>query len=390
MFSHKLLILIPLIIVPLLAIAGSVFVSKGYEVSTTMWVESSPLLGVSVQFAGPQLPSEAQAIVLNEWLRTNSFVLEVMKRANLYQSVTEGTWPKPTVLEEQLAVVPQAGPVISQLIFKKSSDPDARLDQATEYIRKSLTVGAASAHIVKVSYSGNDSEAAVRLINSTIQLFNEKSTESKVQQARMAVDFFQSWVREYQASVEESSRALRQFKEEHPAPADPALPRPPSEEQALRDLERRYSLNQTQYQGALDRLEQARLAGQADLLRTQGAFTIADQPEAPKESGFNKRQAVLSGFIGLLVGLSLGLGIVLVMAWGDRSIRSTEDLLALTGIPVVAAIPHLEAPKKRWSMQSWREWKDCSSDNRDTRFSIFLLLSWAAIRPIWLLRRRWP
>ncbi len=344
-FSHKLLILLPLIVVTSLSVAGSLFLSRSYNVSATIWIDSAPLLSISDTTKGYQQPNQIEADALGEWLGTKSFIREIIERTGLQEEIEQGKWPKPSTLETDLANLPVIGSTIRNIAPQRSNNRQVLLDRAVEQVRKSLNTGAVGTHFVKISYRGGDAQLGMKLVNEVIKIYSERSTGRKAENAKAAIDFFQTQLQERAARLEASSQALLKFKEAHPVA--PNTNRPPAEEQELAELERQYSQDLSLYNAVLNRLEQARLSGAADLEKTQISFQIADPPEVPLAGGFDMKKVITFSVVGLIVGLCLGLGTVLVMAWLDKTVKSSEDLLNTMDIPVLATISHLTVPKKR-------------------------------------------
>ncbi|MBI4317968.1 MAG: hypothetical protein HY675_05725 [Chloroflexi bacterium] len=341
-FSHKLLILVPIIIVTSLSVLGGILTSNTYTVSAMIWVDSSALSNM-FSARGYQQPNELEAKALNEWLDTKSFLRDLVKRSGLHEAVILGEWPKASWPETTVAGWPMVGPTIQSLAFKRSTDPDALLDQVMGQVRKSLRAVAVGAYLLRVDYKGDDPELGANLVSNAIELFNERSTVWKAEQSKAAVFFLQAEVKEYEARVDTSARALRRFRETHPTPSNGI--RPGAEEQELIELEKQYALDRTLYEAALGRLEQTRLVGDAELQMRQSTFRVADLPEAPKAGGLPRKGLITFTLVGIIAGLVLGLGTVITVAWADKTVRHREDLNGTTDAPVLATIPRLVAPK---------------------------------------------
>src|SRR5205823_1967433 len=82
--------------------------------------------------------------------------------------------------------------------------------------------------------------------------------------------------------------------------------------------------------GQLQRLRSLRAAG------TDSGAAIIEKAAVGAPVGRNKRRALE---LGLVIGLLLGFGAVAIAENVDRRIRSPDDLEAMTGLPLLSAIP---------------------------------------------------
>lgn len=301
-FSHRLLVLLPLILVPLMSAVAAVVVGRSYEVTATIWVDPAIQLGGSPDPALSKEANEIEGSALQEWLATESFVTELISRSS-------GT----SVLQ----------------------------DRAVEVVRKSLRVEWSGSRIVKVSYRGENPELGVRLVGGAIDLFNEKRGASRIGEARVAGDFLEEGLREPQRRFTEAADALRRFRESHPVPEGQTLSA--ADQAELANLENLYSTARDLYGSAQVRLQESRLAVNADLLRTQNPLKVVDPPEAPGAMGLDENRVLIFSLVGLAAGLILSLVVVVWTGWTDGAVRSAEDLRHLSDLPLLATIPHLAA-----------------------------------------------
>ncbi|MBI4320704.1 MAG: hypothetical protein HY675_19610 [Chloroflexi bacterium] len=353
-FSHKLLILLPLIVIVPLSVLGSIFLSKTYEVSATIWIDSSPLLSFADGARNYKQANEVEADAINEWLGTKSFVRELIQKTGIQEEIDLGTWPRASRLEEETGRMPVVGSIVGLFSARRSNEPAIIFDLAVDRVRKSLKAEPTGAHTLKVAYAGDDPELGTKLVASTIELYNERSTARKTELAKVAIDFYQGQLRQHERSVEASATALRRFKETHPLALSGV--RPPAEEQDLAQIERQYSLDRMVYDTVLDRLEQARLSAAADIQKSQSTFRIADSPEAPSASKMDRKKIILYTVVGLFVGLIVGLGTVIATTWASATVVSGDDLRNTGSVPVLATIPRLDARETQAFRETGKEY----------------------------------
>jgi capsular polysaccharide biosynthesis protein len=72
-------------------------------------------------------------------------------------------------------------------------------------------------------------------------------------------------------------------------------------------------------------------------------FRVLDPPSLPDKPSFPKKPYFLGG--GLAAGLALGLGILALIAFTDRSMYTERDVELCLQLPVLGLIPNLDGDK---------------------------------------------
>ena len=113
----------------------------------------------------------------------------------------------------------------------------------------------------------------------------------------------------------------------------------PVRETELVELTRDYETLRQIYTGILAKSENARAA--ADLERRQigEQFKVLDPARLPERPISPNRQQINS--MGALGGLAVGFGLMLLLEYRDRSLRTEEDVLDALGLPVLALVPRM-------------------------------------------------
>jgi LPS O-antigen subunit length determinant protein (WzzB/FepE family) len=110
---------------------------------------------------------------------------------------------------------------------------------------------------------------------------------------------------------------------------------------ALRDTLVRAQENKVHVQGLWEAVQKKKLLG-------LGKFSVLDDVQAaslPLEKEGPNRGKLLIG--GLFVGLFLGLGLVVLRALPDRTVRTREDLDGIEGLSVIGIVPRLDRTNLR-------------------------------------------
>jgi hypothetical protein len=113
----------------------------------------------------------------------------------------------------------------------------------------------------------------------------------------------------------------------------------PVRETELVELTRDYETLRQIYTGLLAKSENARAA--ADLERRQigEQFKVLDPARLPERPISPNRAQINS--MGALGGLAVGLGLMLLLEYRDRSLRTEEDVLDALALPVLALVPRM-------------------------------------------------
>jgi polysaccharide chain length determinant protein (PEP-CTERM system associated) len=122
--------------------------------------------------------------------------------------------------------------------------------------------------------------------------------------------------------------------------------RTPLREQQLTDVLRDYENTKKNYQVLLDKRQEARIAESLERRQKGEIFRVLDPANFPDRPYRPNRRLLL--LIGLLLGMGAGVGMVLVREHLDGSIKSEQELAALTaGLPLLATVPYIVPGRPR-------------------------------------------
>jgi polysaccharide chain length determinant protein (PEP-CTERM system associated) len=113
-------------------------------------------------------------------------------------------------------------------------------------------------------------------------------------------------------------------------------------------LNRDYAVNKAQYNALVERLEKARLGGEADATGSV-RFDVIDPPSADYNPVSPKRSMLLATV--LLLALAAGAGIAYVITMIKPVFHTSKQLAALTGLPVLGVVSASHTGDKAASMR---------------------------------------
>lgn len=105
-------------------------------------------------------------------------------------------------------------------------------------------------------------------------------------------------------------------------------------------LRRDVELKRQLYEELLQRYEMAQLTGSLGRFEENKRVKIIDRPYTPtRPSNQPTILFILAGFFG---GLALGIGIAIISEYFDSTIRTAEDIMAITDTPILTTLPKFE------------------------------------------------
>lgn len=114
----------------------------------------------------------------------------------------------------------------------------------------------------------------------------------------------------------------------------------PAVEQQYKELTRNYQTALDFYNTLLKNREQAAMATNLEQRQEGEQFRVLDPPSLPTSPSFPKKATVLGGGVG--GGLALGLGVLFLIALGDKAIYTEQDVEKCLEMPVLACVPKLD------------------------------------------------
>jgi uncharacterized protein involved in exopolysaccharide biosynthesis len=99
------------------------------------------------------------------------------------------------------------------------------------------------------------------------------------------------------------------------------------------------------YNSLLRKMNESSMASELEHRRQGEQFQVMDDPNLPDRPKFPNRRLFAAG--GLAGGLFLGLLLTGLLEYRDTSLRTEQDVLALTTLPVLAVLSHISEMPQR-------------------------------------------
>jgi protein tyrosine kinase modulator len=124
----------------------------------------------------------------------------------------------------------------------------------------------------------------------------------------------------------------------------------PVREQQLAAITRDHEQSQTNYESLLNKKMQSQMATNLEKRQEGEQFRVIDPPNLPEKPYFPNR--IKFSLLGLITGIVFSLGITAMMEVTDERLKSEDDLLSVTPVPILVAIPLLQTPAEQ-QKQNW-------------------------------------
>src|SRR4051812_12045207 len=177
-FRHKLLVLLPPILIPLIVGPWALITTPiYYESFAGVWVDKPTYLNYNDNFSIYSSASSQQANKLSEVLRTRSFLVDAAKRTSLAPLVGNAKG------EERI------GQIFAQ----------------------GFTMVPNGDHLLVLHFRADNPKLAYDSLNAIMDAFKENSATDRVNQASLAISFYQSRLTAAQEELKKTSTSVRQY-----------------------------------------------------------------------------------------------------------------------------------------------------------------------------------
>jgi len=336
-----------------------------YEVSTTIMVEPTEVpyletVSLSYGARGGFIANEKEII------KSRIIAEKVIRQLHLDEKVDS-----PSVLETLL-----------NKFFQSNPNP---FENAVRGLRRRLFVGSTGGpNIIEIGIKAKDPQGAARIVNTLARVYIDYSYEVSLSKTRGAYDFIAEQVKVAQQKLNDSDKALREFKEREKmadltaetagilsrlaelnasltgdlaeySEKDPRVVRTkdeirrltgkleslPQKELEMARLARAVRSNEEIYLALLKKLEEARISEVAEM-RGMRSVRVID-PAVPPPYPLRRQRAIFVVLGGVMASV-FSLGMAFFAEYRDSSIRSSKDIEQYLGLRVIGTIP--STPKK--------------------------------------------
>ncbi len=319
-FRHKLLVLLPPILIPAIVtpIAVMAFPPQ-YDSAVSIWIDIPSYLDIKDASNPFVSPVQTQSSRLSDLLHTRAFVDDVASRTSLAPLVGSPAG------EQRIADLITKGVIIGAT----AADPHAT----------------ASDHLLVLHVQASDPQLAYELCNAIVDAFQDKNTADQSDQAGVAVDFYQSRLQDAQQALNQASQNLRRYVAQRQSSddgsTDPSTSLPATLlDPKLGDLQSSYQQAQANVNSAQTALTQAQQSASAAAQGQQLGFQVLDPAQVATSATPQTKKILIYPIAALIVGLGLSSMLLVLLVASDRSIRSEADLAA--NVRVLGTVPMLQ------------------------------------------------
>lgn len=318
LFRHKLLLMIPPLLITLIVTPVVIFTAPfAYESITTVWVDRPAYFTASSSDVSSYLsPAQNQSNSLNELLHTQNFLNDVAARTSL---------------------APLTETVRGQ-------------DRISTMINTGLTILPTGNHLIVLRFRAQTPQIAFETLNAIVQAFKDNATNESVNQAVLATSFYEGRLKTAQDQLDKASADLQRYVTTSPRLNDPnrdlSAPQGASVlalDPQLITLQKSLDSRQAEVDRVHASIQQAQLGASASLEGQELAFRVVDPAKLATSGGRDLKKRIVFPAAGLLVGLLLSSALLVLLVLGDRSVRSEADLAP--PVRVLGVIPSLQSKR---------------------------------------------
>jgi len=320
-FRHKLLILLPAVLIPLLVGPIVLLMAQSYyEAWAGIWVERPTYFRQTAETERLVTPAQGQSSRLSELLRSRTFLSDVAVQTPLAPLVGSATGEEKLqrIMETDLALFP-------------SGD-----------------------HLLMLRFRAETPQRALQVIEALVETFKERSATDRAGQAELAITFYEARVQTAEEQLAKTEGAMRRYAAANPRVMDALsgasgasrsglAARPTAMDPQVAELLRRVELDERDVERARTSLDQARLEASASVGGQELALQVIDPPQIRRGPTRDLRKLLVFPVAALAAGLGLSTALLLLLVAADRSVRTEADLAATAR--VVGVLPRLRTDR---------------------------------------------
>lgn len=302
-FRHKLLILLPAILTPLVVMPFAFLLVKPYyETTAGLWVERPAYVPNPDDWNRYITPAQNQQERLVELLKTRTFVEEIARRTSL-------------------------SPLLGS--------PDGR-EQVVEYLQRQVYPLPTGNKLLTIRVRAEDPDLAMEIIQGTVTTFRERAQNERMTQATQAISFYEQQLRDAEQGAGTTRESVRRYIASNPRSVTetardgagaPRITLPTSAlDPQLGEMLKRLEQGEREVERIRTLLEQARFDASATLEGTDSTLQVIDPPVFPVESQRERRRFLIFPAAAIAIGLLVSALLLVALTASDRSARASLDL----------------------------------------------------------------
>ncbi len=119
----------------------------------------------------------------------------------------------------------------------------------------------------------------------------------------------------------------------------------PTRESELIEIKRDYDTMTKTYNDLLSRSEESKVAANLERRQYGETFKILDSARIPERPTYPNRPMI--NLAGMGAGLAIGLALVALLEYRDRSFKTDDEIISLLALPVLAVVPMMQSNEER-------------------------------------------
>lgn len=314
-FRRKFLFVLPIIALTAFGVLEASRQVPMYQSSAVLSAATNPLVsdqtvrGVTVEFW--ESTAEATSRIINEQLRTDAFATEVAYRAGLGDALSAG------------------------FIF-----PDD--------IRTHVWASADGTALIAVNAQWGDPESAHQLVTATIGAYQDYVAETVARDSIAAVAYYEGVRDDALGDLDAAKEDLALLLDELPE-VTVESDRPIRDALRIQTLTDQIDAATDDVAAAENQIDAAELAALQSQSEAGRSLQVIDEPRVPGRPLSTLTSTVLITASLFLLGVAVGFAALLVTTLLDRSVSTSAELAALSGVSLVATVPPIDVRGERRS-----------------------------------------
>ena len=300
-FRHKMLILLPAIITPLVVIPFAfALVKPYYEVWAGLWVERPAYVPSGDDWNRYITPAQNQQSRLVELLKTRSFTEDVARKTSL-------------------------GPLLDS--------NDGRVE-VYDYLQRAIAPIATGNKLLNIRVRTEDPDLSMEIIQATVSTFRDRNQNDRMIAASQAISFYEQQLKDAEDKLNVSRESMRRYAVANPRAVTEdrsstavrsTLPTSATDPQ-LAEVLQRLDQDQKEVERLRGLVSQAKFDATANLEGTDSSLQILDPPVYPTRAQRDRRRLLIFPAAAVVIGMLVSALLLVALAASDRSVRSTADL----------------------------------------------------------------